>query len=137
MRSWNQDEVAAVHGWVRITNKLVKDVTPNVRRSAEAYPELKRSGMVERDAVAPRVTPNGARNGAIDFTAFDLNNDRHFVPGAGRGAGIDYLPAQGGSIAIVQRDILRMGGRGRTDALGSAGLVVACRRVIDVDREGA
>ena len=92
--------------------------------------------MVELDAVAPRVTPDGARISTIDFTAFDLNNDRHFVPGAGR-VSIDYLPAQGGSIAIFQRDILRVGRRGRTDALGSGGLVVACRRVIDVDREGA
>ena len=39
-------------------------------------------------------------------------------------------------MSIAQRDILRVGRRGRRDALGSAGLVVA-RRVVDVDREGA
>ena len=99
---------------------------------------LKRSGMVERDAVAPRVTPDGTGNGERRFTAFDGNNDRRTVP-IGKAARwvIGYAPDHGGSISIAQRDMLRVGGRGCRDALGSAGLVVASRRVIDVEGKGA
>ena len=77
MRSWRQEKVAAVHGWVRITNKLVKDVTPTVK----AYPELKRSGMVERDAVVPR----GVCSGTFHDTALGSGSDRRAAPG-GNGA---------------------------------------------------
>ena len=38
---------------------------------------------------------------------------------------------------IAQRDILLMGGRGCRDGLGSTGLVVVFRRVVDVEGEGA
>ena len=92
--------------------------------------------MVERDAVAPYVTPDGARNSALRFTALDTGSDRRAVP-VGSGAGIDYLPAQGGGISILQRDILGMSRLGCGDALGRAGLVVASRRVIDTECKGA
>ena len=88
--------------------------------------------MVERDAAAPLVTANGARNGTISFTAFNFNNDRNAVPGAGESS-IEYLPAQGGGISILQRDILGMSRLGCPDALGRAGLVVASRRIIDTE----
>ena len=81
MPSWNQEKVATVHGWVCITNKLVKDVTPNVRRSAQACPELKRSGMVERDAVVPR----GVCSDTVHDTALGSGGDRRAAPG-GNGA---------------------------------------------------
>ena len=92
--------------------------------------------MVERDAVAPYGTPDGARNGALNFTALDTGSDRRAVPGAGRSS-IDYLPAQGGGISILQRDILGMSRLGCRYALGRAGLVVAFRRIIDTEGKGA
>ena len=88
--------------------------------------------MVERDAVAPYVTPDGARNGARRFTALDTGGDRRAVREAGMII-IDYLPAQGGGISILQRDILGMSRLGCGYALGRAGLVVASRRIIDTE----
>ena len=115
-----------------------KVVTP----TAKARREPKASRMAERDAVTPRVTPNGARSSTGHFkaTAFDGNNDRRAVPKGNRRTrwSIEYLPAQGDGIAIAQRDILCMGRRGCRDGLGSAGLVVAVgRRVFGGDGEGA
>ena len=98
--------------------------------------------MVERDAVTPRVTPNGARSSTGHFkaTTFDGNNDRRAVSKGNRRTRwpIEYLPAQGDGIAILQRDILRMGRCGRGDGLGSAGFVVTVGRgVVGGDGEGA
>ena len=115
-----------------------KAVTP----TAKARRDPKPSRMVERDAVTPRVTLKGARSSTGHFkaAAFDGNNDRRAVPRNNRRTRwvIEYLPAQGDGIAILQRDILRVGRRGCRDALGSAGLVVAVGRgVVGGDGEGA
>ena len=55
-------------------------ICSTARPAREARRGLKRSGMVERDAVAPRVTPDGARSSTGRFTVFDGNNDRRAVP---------------------------------------------------------
>ena len=106
--------------------------------TAEACRSPKRSGMFERDAVVSHSTLNGARKRAIHFTAFDTDNDRRVVPGDNYATrqGMGYSPVQGGGMAIAQRDISGMGRRGCRDGLGSAGLVVASRRVIDAEGEG-
>lgn len=82
--------------------------------------------MVEGDAEKRVGTPDGARNSASRFTAFNFNNDRRAVPELKGTAHcclvIGYLTAHGGGISIAQRDILRMGRCGCTDALGGAAL---------------
>ena len=107
--------------------------------TAEACRSPIRSGMFERDGVVSHSTLNGARKRATHFTAFDTDSDRRSVPGDNYATrqGIGYSPVQGGGIAIAQRDIPGMGRCGCRDGLGSPGLVVASRRVIDAEGEGA
>ena len=104
----------------------------------KARRDPKRSGMIERDAVTSRAAVNGARNSATRFTAFDFNDNRRIVSGDNAAArwSIEYPPAQGGGISIAQRDILGVSRFGCTDGLGSAGFVVASRRVIGGYRAG-
>ena len=82
-------------------------------------------GMVDRDDGAPR---GAARDAPADFmAAFGGNDNRYPVadgaPASETGGEERCLYGGRGGVPIGQRDVLRMGGRGCGDGLGSAGLV--------------